>query len=96
MNLDFVLGRNLTIEMLPKPDDRDSIFAFAMTFNGYEQSGSFDESARKARDKSRNSLDELRNELFFSARASRHRGDELYLDTYRELYPLIVTMLESG
>ena len=60
-----------------------------MTFNGYEHYGSFDASAEAARAKTRDSLEALRNELFFAARASRHRGDDLFLDTYRDLLPLL-------
>lgn len=90
------IGNNeLAVEMLPALDDRESVFVFAMSFNGYEYAGSFDESAKKARAMSRKTLDEIRNELFFSARASRHRGDDLFMETYQELRPHLVSILES-
>lgn len=74
---------------LPPDNDPDAVFAFAMSFNGYEHYGSFEASADAARAKTRDSLEALRNELFFAARASRHRGDDLFLETYRDLRPLL-------
>ncbi len=73
---------------LPDPEDAQAIFAFAMSFNGYEHYGSFEKSSAIAKQKPRQTLDELRNELFFVARASRHVGDNRYVAVYRELLPL--------
>lgn len=80
---------DLTIEKLPKPDDHESIFSFAMTFDGYKYYGSLEECAKQARRKARNTLSNIRNELFFSARASRHCDNDKYIQTYAELYPLL-------
>jgi hypothetical protein len=74
---------------LPPDDDPDAIFAFAMSFNGYQHYGSLEASAEAARKAERDSLEALRNELFFSARASRARDDDRYLETYREILPLL-------
>jgi hypothetical protein len=74
---------------LPGEDDPAAIFTFAMSFNGYEEFGSFEASAEAARQKGRRTLREIRNELFFAARASRHGGCETYVDVYRELVPLL-------
>jgi hypothetical protein len=74
---------------LPSEGDPGAIFAFAMTFNGFEHYGSFETCADAARRQDRDTLEALRNELFFSARASRHRGDEQYVETYREILPLL-------
>ncbi|RYE94272.1 MAG: hypothetical protein EOO77_44385 [Oxalobacteraceae bacterium] len=60
-----------------------------MTFNGYEHFGSFEAAADAAKSRDRSSLELLRNELFFAARASRHRDDDLFVDTYQDLLPLL-------
>jgi hypothetical protein len=74
---------------LPPADDPDAVFAFAMSFNGYQHYGSLEASAEAARTRARDTLEALRNELFFSARASRARDDEAYLETYRDILPLL-------
>lgn len=70
---------------LPDANDPKAIFEFAMTFNGYEHFGSFEECCKAAKTRSRTSLDDIRNELFFECRASRHRGDDEYVERYTEL-----------
>ena len=72
---------------LPPVSDRRAIFEFAMTFNGYEHFGSFEACAEAANSGDRSSLELIRNELFFAARASRHADDERYVDLYLELLP---------
>ncbi|WP_322052074.1 hypothetical protein [Paraburkholderia bannensis] len=79
---------------LPDPEDARGIFAFAMTFNGYERYGSLDKSSNLAKQRPRQTLDELRNELFFVARASRHIGNDRYVELYRELLPLFRLFLQ--
>jgi hypothetical protein len=74
---------------LPDPEDTQGVFAYAMTFNAYERYGSLEAAAKVARQAPRSTLDEVRAELFFKARASRHRGDDAYLTTYRELLPFL-------
>jgi hypothetical protein len=74
---------------LPDPDDSEAVFEFAMLFNGYERFGSFEACAEAAKAKRRETLDDLRNELFFEARASRHRQDEDFVEVYRDLLPLL-------
>jgi len=81
---------------LPKPGDRNGIVAFAGTYNGYREFGSFEACAKAAKARRRESLPDLRNELFFSYRASNHRGDDGVLDTYEELYPLFVKLIEQS
>lgn len=74
---------------LPAEDDGRGIFAFAMSFNGYEHFGSFEASAAAAKAGDRSSLELLRNELFFTARASRHADNDRYISVYREILPLL-------
>lgn len=74
---------------LPAEDDPTGIFEFAMGCNGYEHYGSFAACAEVAKKRERNSVQTLRNELFFVARASRHCGDDNYVQTYREILPLL-------
>ena len=60
-----------------------------MSFDGYARLGSFEASAEAANARRRSSLDDIRNEMFFSARASRHGGDDEFVRTYSELLPLL-------
>jgi hypothetical protein len=85
----------LSLDQLPDPDDGAAVFAFAMTFNGYEAFGSLKASSAAAREGKRASLVDIRNELFFSARASRHRQDDEYLARYRELLPYFRRLLAA-
>ena len=77
----------MTKDDLPDANDPSAIFEFAMTFNGYEHFGSFEKSCKAFEARSRTSLEDIRNELFFCARASRHRGDDEFVERYRELLP---------
>lgn len=77
----------MTKDDLPDANDPTAIFEFAMTFNGYEHLGSFGACERAAKARARSSLEDIRNELFFECRASRHRGDNGFVDRYAELLP---------
>ena len=93
--MDEIKDNELTLEMLPDMADAESVFKFAMSFNGYEKFGSFEKCAAAANSRKRQALPDLRNELFFEARASRHREDEKFLEVYRELRPLIEKALNG-
>lgn len=86
----------ISFDQLPSPDDSAAVFAFAMTFKGYAELGSLHASAVAAREKKRASLLDVRNELFFSARASRHRQDDEYLARYQELLPHFHRLITAG
>ena len=77
----------MTKDDLPDANDPTAIFEFAMSFNGYEHFGSFEKCCEAAKSRSRASLDDVRNELFFECRASRHRGDDRFVERYVELLP---------
>ena len=64
----------LTIGDLPDPDDPDAVFAFVRSFNGYDHFGSFEACAENAHAARRETLVDLRNELFFHWRACAHKG----------------------
>lgn len=51
---------------------------------------------KAAKERKRATLVDVRNELFASARASRHLQNEGYLSDYRELLPLVRTLILSG
>lgn len=85
----------ITVSDLPNPDNSRAVFAFAMSFNGYEHFGSFSASMHVAKQRTRATLIDVRNELFASARASRHMGNEDFLDLYRELLPVLQELIES-
>lgn len=82
-------GYEMTKDDLPDINDAEAIFEFAMTFNGYEHFGSFEKCSEAANARSRSSLEDIRNELFFCARASRHRGDREFVERYAELLPYL-------
>lgn len=77
----------MTKDDLPDANDPSAIFEFAMTFNGYEHFGSFGACEKAARARIRASLEDVRNELFFECRASRHRGDDGFMRVYADLLP---------
>lgn len=77
------------MEPLPNPNNPDEVFKYAMTFNAYEVYGSLEEAAKIARSAPRSTLQEVRAELFFKARASRHADNDAYLETYKEILPLL-------
>lgn len=86
----------LTLQHLPAPTDAKAVFAFAMSFDGYGYFGSFEAAAENARLGRRATLADLRNELFMSARASRHSGNEDFLVRYAELLPFFQRALSLG
>ena len=88
------MNRDLT---LPRPDDRQAIVAFAASFDGYEVHGSFAACADAAKAKRRETLEDLRNELFFAYRVGNHHGDSAaILSVYAELLPYFERMLAEG
>ena len=89
-------NEELKAELLPSIEDRRKVFKFAMLFNGYEHYGSLEAAGKMARASTRESITEIRNELFFSARASRHRDDDRYLDVYQELLPILKAKIEKN
>lgn len=81
---------------LPNINDPAAVFAYAMSFNAYKAYGSVEAAAKVARAAPRSTLDEVRAELFFKARASRHSGSDAYLQTYRDLLPLLQRLSNAG
>jgi len=67
---------------LPISTDDAGIFAYAMSFDAYTIYGSFEAAADVARRAPRSTLEEVRAELFFKARAARHVGSDLHIKTY--------------
>lgn len=93
MPIEQICNENLTLADLPQKGDARGIFRFGMTFNGYEFYGSLAESGnacRNSSEKSDRTLAELRNELFFCCRASRHMQVDDYIERYEAIYPLLV------
>jgi hypothetical protein len=86
----------LTLEHLPEPADEKAVFNFAMSFDGYEHFGSFDAATNNARVRPRTTLTDLRNELFMTARASKHCQDDGFIARYIELLPLFKKLLSGG
>lgn len=86
----------LQLRDLPDPDDRESIREFAATFRGYKHFGSFEAGATEAEAQKRETLIDLRNELFFAYRASNHLGDsDFMISTYRNLLPHFRRLLQE-
>ena len=74
---------------LPGLTDPKAIFDYAMSFNAYEHFGSLEAAADVAKRAPRTTLEEVRAELFFKARAARHLGTDLHVKAYAELLPLL-------
>ena len=85
-----------TMEPLPDPSNPTQVFKFAMSFDAYKACGSFDAAAKIAKEAPRSTLEEVRAELFFKARASRHSGNDAYLETYKEILPLLERFSKAG
>lgn len=85
----------MSVDDLPNEEDLAGIAAFAASFNGYEHFGSFRACAAAARSRQRLTLVDLRNELFFEYRGSHHRGDDDFIETYKELLPYFRACLEG-
>ena len=77
----------LAIGDLPDRNDSDAVLAFAQSFNGYDHFGSFEACAQNANAARRETLVDLRNELFFCWRACAHQGSSGCADLYAELLP---------
>lgn len=92
--IESIKNEDLQSEDLPDKGNAEAVYHFAMTFNGYEHFCSFSNCAEKANNSNRQTMSKLRSELFFSARASHHAGNNLYMKTYRELEPLLKEKIE--
>ncbi len=89
-------NKELKIELLPSINDSGNIFKFAMLFNGYEYDDYLKENGKEKCARTRKNISEIRSELFFSARASRHCDDDEYLQTYKELLPILIQKIENN
>jgi hypothetical protein len=77
-------------------DDKEAVFAFAMTFNGVANFGAVDLAVKHARTRSRAAtLVDVRNELFMAVHASRHIGNDRCLANYAELMPYFQRFLRD-
>jgi hypothetical protein len=86
----------MNVEELPDPEDRDAVIRFAASFSGYEHFGSFKACADEAKLQKRDTLIDLRNELFFYFRASNHQGSpDGVVPFYRELLPRFRQLLSN-
>lgn len=82
---------------LPDPDDHDSVKLFAQSFNGYTHFGSFERASEEAKAKRRETIVDLRNELFMAYRSGNHTGDpETTHKRYSVLYPHFRRLLENS
>ena len=95
---DRIASEDLRPGDLPDPEDDAAVFAFVHTFDGYAHFGSLEAAAEHAGKQPRATLDDLRNELFVAARASRfvEGADEMVVDLYREIQPLILAKIGNG
>lgn len=86
----------VTLAQLPDPSEPDAVLAFAMSFDGYIEFGSHSAAMAAARERRRESLADLRNELFCSARTSRHMQNDDVFIRYRELLPQFRLLLDEA
>ena len=72
-----IVNDSLRLEDVPSLDATWSEIAeFALTFNGYEEWGSFEKCAEIANARRQDSLTDLRTCLFFEQRRWRHFGED--------------------
>ena len=77
-----------TLGDLPDPDDREAVKQFEQSFNGYEHFGTLKKTVDEAKARRKETLPDLRDELFFMYRAENHTGStDRHFETYRALYP---------
>ncbi|ANU06997.1 hypothetical protein [Paraurantiacibacter namhicola] len=81
------MPKELQASDLPEPGDYAAVVEFAASFNGYERHGSFAACAEAAENSNRETLDELRNELFFAYRTCNHQGSGGLGEIYRKMLP---------
>ncbi|MBX3562190.1 MAG: hypothetical protein KF780_10315 [Sphingomonas sp.] len=86
----------MEIADLPSENDAAAVLKFAMSFNGYKHHGSFGACAEAATQRKRDTVEAVRNELFFMCRTARHQGNNGYLETYRELRPILLELLRRS
>jgi len=95
-----IANNKLTLADIPSIDaDWDVIEKFALTFDGYNASGSFEECADIANAGRHGSLRELRTCLFFEQRRWRHFGespDEQAMEYIRGVVEKIRRKVEAG
>ena len=92
-----IANSDLTLEHLPDPGDEEAVHSFALSFNGYEYFGGFQECAEAARQRRRETLSDLRNELFWTARAESHAGVTGHVVTlYKDILPMIRQKLDRS
>lgn len=70
---------------LPDPTDDDAVIEFAASFDGYKVFGQA--CGDRANARIRQTLDDLRNEMFFEARRRNHNGSNDIFRIYEELVP---------
>lgn len=74
---------------LPSLTDQKAMFEYAMSFNACEHFGSLEVACDVAKRAPRTTMEEVRAELFFKARAARHLGTDLHVKAYADLLPLL-------
>ncbi|WP_422377748.1 hypothetical protein [Roseibium sp.] len=78
----------MSLSDLPDPEDREAVIAFARSFRGYQVFGSFRACADAAFARRRETLADIRNELFFEQRSGNHAGgSQSTIALYQELLP---------
>ena len=70
----LISNSELALSDLPIEGNDAALAEFQLSFNGYEQHGSFEECARIANGRLHHTLTELRTCLFFEQRRWRHYG----------------------
>lgn len=90
----LIPNEELEERMLPSPTDEKAIRAFASSFEGYKYRDSNQELVKNIR--KRESLSDLRSELFLMWRATRHNEGIDIVEIYNELYPLFIKALERN
>lgn len=88
--METIPNDRLTRDMVPRSNaDWSTIQEFALTFDGYQENGSFDACAEIANAHKHETLGDLRTCLFFEQRRWRHFGESPDGDALRYIRSLV-------
>lgn len=64
-----------------------------MSFDAYRHWGSFEKASEVARTSTIDTIDQWRTILFMKCRASRHRGDDEFVESFKSFRPILLELV---
>lgn len=93
--MEFLENKDIDLSILPKQDDAEAIYKFALTLECTGEYDSFKE-AESDVDGKEKSLSDIRMELYFAAKTYEAIKIEEHVDIYQTYYDQIVKKVEAG